>query len=610
MPTNYQQVKNTNTIFGGSDGIVVPTGTTSGTGPRPGSPTVGTLRYNTTTGLAEFYTATGWAGVDAPPVVGSISGTINENTDSTITITGSGFKTGSIVYITGAGVSAVERSLSTTYVNQTSLTAVTNAAAVNFVGGATFGVKVLNPSGLAGQLDNAGSIDRDPIWTTSAGSLGTVTDANRSSATFTVVASDPDGSAIAYSVVSGSLPAGASLNSSSGAISGPFTAVASNTTSTFTVRATSNSQTADRSFNITVNSPTFTFATASGSIGTIFDSGRSSYSLSPVTATASSGTVSYSIPTGSLPSGLSLNSSSGAITGTANSVGSNTTSNFTIRATTSTANATADRAFSITVNAPVVTTYTSVGTTTFNVPAGISTVQVLVVAGGGSGAGNSYHGGGGGAGGFVEHNTCPVSPGGTVSVTVGGGGPRPGNTSNGNPGNNSVFGNITALGGGGGGNYSNGSPGLSGGSGGGGASNTGRPGGSATQGPSGGGTGYGNPGGNGNSPSGGGCGGGGGGAGGGGNPGGSPGDNNAGGPGGAGRSSNISGGSVTYAGGGGGSSFTGAPPASGGSGGGGFGSNTSGGDGTPNRGSGGGSGERETSDNTGIGGPGIVIIRY
>jgi hypothetical protein len=250
--SNRRDFKNKNTKFTGSDGIVVPNGTTSGVGPRPGMPDLGTLRYNTTTGLAEFYTATGWAGVDAPPVVSSLSGTINENTNSTITITGSGFKTGSIVYITGNAVSNVERVLATTYVNQTSLTAATAAGSVNYVGNATFGVKVLNPSGLSGQLDSAGTVDRDPIWSTASGNIATWVDSGSQSAS--VVASDPDGTSVTYSLASGSLPGNSSLNSSTGAItSSDPTDIASPTTYSFTIDATSNTQSLGRPFNIIVN---------------------------------------------------------------------------------------------------------------------------------------------------------------------------------------------------------------------------------------------------------------------------------------------------------------------------------------------------------------------
>jgi hypothetical protein len=222
---------------------------------RPASPVVGMIRYNTTLSLLEQYGANGWEGIEAPPTVTSISGTINADTNSTLTVNGTGFKSGSTVYIEGVAVSGGSRSLVTTFVSSSQVTAATNAASVNYTGGASFDVKVLNPSGLSSVLSGAGTIDRDPLWTTASGSVATVFDNLTNGTTVaTLVASDPDGTSIAYSVVSGALPTGMSLNSSTGVISVTSSiAIASATTSSFTVRATSNSQTVDREFSITVN---------------------------------------------------------------------------------------------------------------------------------------------------------------------------------------------------------------------------------------------------------------------------------------------------------------------------------------------------------------------
>ena len=169
---NTRDFRNKDTIFTGTDGITLPKGTT---GERSGTD-VGKLRYNTELGFLEQYNASGWAGIDAPPTVSSISGIINEDTDSTITISGSNFKSGSTVSITGAGVSGAERSLSTVFVSSSELQALTNAGSVSFVGGASFNVKVTNPSGLAAVLEPAGTVDRDPTWSTSAGTIATVSD--------------------------------------------------------------------------------------------------------------------------------------------------------------------------------------------------------------------------------------------------------------------------------------------------------------------------------------------------------------------------------------------------------------------------------------------------
>jgi len=95
--------------------------------------------------------------------------------------------------------------------------------------------------------------------------------------------------------------------------------------------------------------------------------------------------------------------------------------------------------------------FTSVGTTSWTVPAGVDSVEVLVVGGGGGGG--SDMGGGGGGGGVVYDPVYPTTPGQSITVTVGSGGagaPAGQGQARGSNGGNSVFGTITAYGGGGG----------------------------------------------------------------------------------------------------------------------------------------------------------------
>jgi hypothetical protein len=510
----------------GTGAAILPSGTT---GQRPGSAAEGMLRYNTTTGLYEQYTATGWQAVDAPPTVSAISPTtFNGESGTTITLTGTGFKSGATVkFISNGGTEYT--ATTTTFVSSTSVTATTPQDFT--VADEPFDVKIINSSGLAGTLENA-------------------------------------------------LDCG--------------------------------------------GSPSFT--TASGTLGTIYDSLRGSYSLSTAAATDpdTSATISYAITSGAVPTGLSFNTSTAAITGTAGAVGSDTTSNFTITATDNAGN-TASRAFSILVKAPVVTSFTSTGSSTWTVPSGISSVWAVVVAGGGGGGGSSSGGGGGaggGAGGMIEMSSFPVTPGGSVSYTVGAGAAGGGSDNNGSTGNDSVFGTLTAKGGGGGGNrYVNYGPGGGsggpGGSGGGAAGGFGgaNPAGSATQPsqPGNSGTyGYGyNGGATQPSPD---VSGGGGGAG---QIGGTANATGTGkgGLGGNGRSTSISGSPIYYAAGGGGAGANG-----GGIGGTGSGGDGAGGSGTSgpgpsvggtNKGSGGGGGWASgPGPNGSAGGPGIIIVRY
>jgi len=370
--------------------------------------------------------------------------------------------------------------------------------------------------------------------------------------------------------------------------------------------------------------PTPAFDTASGSIGTIYDSNRDGYSLSPVTATSDEGdaTLTYALGGGdSLPAGLSLNTSTGAITGTADAVGSDTTTTFDIVATATDTDSnvtTNTRSFSITVKEPVVQEFTSTGSGSFSVPTNVDIVDVLVVAGGGGGGWD--RGGGGGAGGLIYRPAFPVTPGGSISYTVGAGGsagvgPNPGNEQGGT-GQDSTFGGLTSKGGGGGG-YGPANPaGTDGGSGGGAAGTGGASTGTQPQQPGDSGTyGFGNAGAAGTPSL---EGTGGGGAGGAGFNTSSP----AGGDGGVGKQYDISGTQVYYAGGGGGGNRDtptnpeGAGGLGGGGNGGGSGSSSIGQlgqDGTTNRGGGAGGGgniPNTTYANGGAGGSGIVIVKY
>jgi len=96
--------------------------------------------------------------------------------------------------------------------------------------------------------------------------------------------------------------------------------------------------------------------------------------------------------------------------------------------------------------------FTNVGSSTFNVPNGISlNVEYLVVGGGGGGgAAFEYSAGGGGAGGFVSNSLIISS--GSTSIIVGAGGAGSSSRLNrGENGGNSFLGSIEAKGGGGGG---------------------------------------------------------------------------------------------------------------------------------------------------------------
>ena len=213
----------------------------------------GTIIFNHTTNLPEYYNGTSWIAIDSPPIVSSVSPTEVDSTaggNVTFTITGDRFSIGATVkFVSNTGVELTPSPV--TRVSATQLTAV--IAKNSFVNAQEpYDVKILNASGLSSILADQINVDSAPTWNTSAGTIATIND-DATGTHATLSATDAEGDTIAYSIVSGSIPAGTSLNSATGVISGDPTNVNSSTTSSFNARATANSKTADRSFSIIVN---------------------------------------------------------------------------------------------------------------------------------------------------------------------------------------------------------------------------------------------------------------------------------------------------------------------------------------------------------------------
>jgi len=293
------------------------------------------------------------------PSISSISPTTVQQGDGTgnhtFTITGTKFDgtaTAKFINVNGADVAFDT-------VTRDSVTQITAVIARSSLpdSGEPYDIKVTNGSGLAAQLDNQVNVNAQPVFTTSAGSLGNFSE--QTAVNVTINATDPE----------------------------------------------------------------------------------------------SAGNVTFELQSGTLPPGLSL-TNEGTEGGTARISGtlttdrsSSVTSNFVLRAVDAASNTTS-RAFSITELPTGRQSFTSSGT--FSVPTGITAVDALVVGGGG---GSGRRGGGGGAGGLIFRPGFPVTPGGTVTVTVGCGG-SPASTQTGpgmrgGSGQDSAFGTLTAKGGGG-----------------------------------------------------------------------------------------------------------------------------------------------------------------
>lgn len=190
------------------------------------------------------------------PTITTTSLTGSPSTSETYTINGTGFVTVPIVeFISTTG--AITRASAVSFTSSTEI-----EATVTLTNG-TYYVRVENNDGGAVRSTNPIlTVSQAPSWTTSAGSLGSVS----AGSTVSLSVSATSDSTIAYSEVTsgGNVLTGTSdtpattmsltLNSSTGAITGTAPSPTSETTYTFTLRATdAESQTADRQFSITVS---------------------------------------------------------------------------------------------------------------------------------------------------------------------------------------------------------------------------------------------------------------------------------------------------------------------------------------------------------------------
>lgn len=151
---------------------------------------------------------------------------------------------------------------------------------------------------------------------------------------------------IAWSLATGTLPSGLTLDPGSGAITGTPTAAG---TSPITVRATDsasppNSVTTALSISIHTTAPAFVISTPglpNGAVGTPYDQ--------ILAVTGGTTPLNWSISSGALPTGLSLNATTGEITGAPAATTAGTSFTFTVAVTdSSTAPLTAQKQFTLT----------------------------------------------------------------------------------------------------------------------------------------------------------------------------------------------------------------------------------------------------------------------
>ena len=179
------------------------------------------------------------------PTFSSITPSTIENTQTTCTIAGTNFVSVPLVTAinnsTGATVVADEVSFS-------SATSITVKFTLPVDG--TYKLYIENPDGNAVQTGAVLTVSDAPAWVTSAGSLGSFSGGS-SFGTITLTATN----SVSMAKVSGTFPGGMTLNSGSGSstLTGTESGATSDTTYSFTIRATdAEGQTADRAFTVTV----------------------------------------------------------------------------------------------------------------------------------------------------------------------------------------------------------------------------------------------------------------------------------------------------------------------------------------------------------------------
>ena len=242
LPANIQD--------SGTEGTKVAVGTTA----QRGS-TTGQWRYNSTSGFFEGVgTGGAIASLEPDPVISSVDDVEVDSAaggNQTFVVTGSSFSSGGTISFIGSDGTTFNAS-TTTHNSATQQTAV--VAKSSFVNSKEpYDIKFTSAGGKFGVLENVINVDNAPTWSTSAGNVGSVLEGTAISPTIQLSATDPEGDSVTYAETTSNLSGSGFSISSSGAITGTAASVGSNTTTSFDIRATAGSKTADRTFNIITN---------------------------------------------------------------------------------------------------------------------------------------------------------------------------------------------------------------------------------------------------------------------------------------------------------------------------------------------------------------------
>ena len=202
-------------------------------------------------------------------------------------IAGTGFKTGCAAYINGS-------SLTTTFVSSTEINIVVPSQSVG-----VYSLMIFNTDGNGAIYLNLG-VSNFPSFTTTAGSLGAVYETNGFSQSVSATGDTP----FSYSLYSGSLPPGATLNSD-GTITGTSQVESGSSTYSFVVNVKdAQNQDSQRSFSLTINTDVVTWSSPANNTSYILVANTAISNVSLAATSAAGYSISYAANT--LPTGVSL----------------------------------------------------------------------------------------------------------------------------------------------------------------------------------------------------------------------------------------------------------------------------------------------------------------
>ena len=305
----------------------------------------GQIYFDTDSGTIYYSNGSEWTEIGSgaglePPVIQNISPPqIEPSTDTPITLNGQNFQDGAAVHFGSTVSGSVE------FVGETQVI----AASAELEAG-LYDVKIINPVGLIGYIFEGLEVDGSPEWSTTAGSLGTVS-CTEEGDFFTLEATDPESQDLIFTIEGGALPNGVTLTEG-GIIQGSPEEVSEDTEYSFDVGVSDTARTPHiiiRSFSMTVAADRPPeWVTSEGSLGEIsYSQSGDLFTLEAIDT--ENQTLTYTIVGGALPNGVTL-SEDGIIQGSPDEVSEDTVYSFDVRVTdTATEPNSVDRSFSFTV---------------------------------------------------------------------------------------------------------------------------------------------------------------------------------------------------------------------------------------------------------------------